>query len=64
MSYLENPCHQELLGVEGPMARKLKEQAERIEELENILTVIIDEGWLGGYHIEKCARKILWKDNE
>ena len=37
---------------------------ERIEELENILTVIIDEGWLGGIDIEKCARRVLGGNNE
>ena len=34
---LEKPCHQELSGIEGPLARKLKEQADRIEKLEAAL---------------------------
>ena len=38
----EKPCHQELSGAEGPMARKLKEQADRIEKLEATLRNIKD----------------------
>jgi hypothetical protein len=37
---LENRCHEELAYTDGPVTRKLKEQADRIEKLEAALRSI------------------------
>jgi hypothetical protein len=37
---LENRCHEELAHTDGPVTRKLKEQADRIEKLEAALRSI------------------------
>ena len=60
---LEKSCHQELAGVEGPMARKLKEQADRIEQLEAALREIEDCAMSGSF-FEEMARKALEGKNE
>ena len=37
----------------------LLNSADRIEKLEAALIEIINDGWLGGYDVEKRARKVL-----
>ena len=62
---LEKPCHQELPSVEGPMIHRLKQQANRIEKLENALREIeyLDRPQVRGLprriEINEIARKAL-----
>ena len=39
---LESCCHEELTGADGPVTRKIKEQANRIEKLEVTLNRVVD----------------------
>jgi len=60
---LEKPCHQELSGIEGPLARKLKEQADRIKQLEAALREIVEQERQTAHpvvvHIIAIAREAL-----